>query len=353
MAYRRELPDRVTMPLLFKNGKLVINDIDQLVFSDDPDSCRCCPGACECPAGSDFAASGPKYIDDINVALSNFPNTYEESKYEGYLVQYQNGQVVRQIDEAYLTIAGISALNGTYPGELKQAGTATDCTLPDPLPACPYDSQVACEWRVPTASVAINGTLRIRQYRYQRFPNDVETDNDKTYYLTGYATALTTQNGRVLIQCCVRETSYSGTVVGAFTIEANKGFDGQQSELMTYKDRYNTPALSRSGCELEWTSGANFGGSSIYFPSMMVHKTIIDLINNCPYGATTAYSYFPFYACNAVSPNDVSYSLIGCSDSGSTSELVALGTATLTSTWSYSISQFDYDVNWTVSYDPP
>lgn len=341
------------MPLLFKNGKLVVNDLDQLVFSDDPSSCRCCPGAatCDCPVDADFTS--PKYVDDVYVSVSDLPDTYQESKYIRYFVQYQNGQIVDQIDEAYVTISGISALNGTYPGELKQWNSESDCVLPVPLPTCPYDTLVSCNWRVPAAYVSVTGTLRLRQYRYIRLPNDVATDSDNTYYLTGNAFALTNQKGRILIRCCVREGSYSGTVIGAFVIEANKGFDGQQPEIMAYSTRTSS-TLTRSGCELEWTTGANFGQTPVYFPSMLVHQNIIDFIDICVTPSDpVGYTYFPFYTCNNVGESDVLYSLIGCGDSGSATEVVLNGLATVTTTWSYSISQFDYNVDWTITYNPP
>ena len=249
-----------------------------------------------------------------------------------------------------MTISGISALNGTYPGELKQWNSESDCVLPDPLPACPYDSLVSCQWRVPVPYVSVTGTLRLRQYRYIRLPNDVATDSDNTYYLTGNAFALTNQNGRVLIRCCVRQGSYSGTVIGAFVIEASKGFDGQQPERMAYTTRTSS-TLTRSGCELEW---GNFGTTLVFFPSMLVHQNIIDFIDNCVVQSGPAgYSYFPFYTCNNLSAIDVAYSLIGCSGSGTQTDLIALGTATVTTTWSYSISQFDYNIDWTITYNPP
>jgi len=214
------------MPLLFKNGKLVINDIDQLVFSDDPDSCRCCPGACECPSGSDYAE--PKYLDDINFAVTGFPATYTETSSERFRDVsarfFTDTLIVKN-----LSLSGFSGLNGTYPGTLLSAADGvTECEPPSPVPECPYDdTRVGCYWKINYPRVYITGSLSIY---YLRVGNETgqdyrieTTDNYFVYGVaslgTGYSTTDNVVGGATVLGCFSSSPYGAGDYYRGFAME--------------------------------------------------------------------------------------------------------------------------------------
>jgi len=215
------------MPLLFKNGKLVINDIDQLVFSDDPDSCRCCPGACECTPGSDYELTGPKYLEDVSFSFSNVQDTYSEEINVDETVRWSDGIVDRFIVERSFEITGISALNGTHPFSLKNyLDLETDCVQPDPFPPCPLNANPDCVWTRKTPTAPITGIFRNRQY-YKK-DNIVQTDIDQTLFITGWAIGFPSQfksglgsKGQIWLSTCIRSGSYSGDGIAFLTIYFN------------------------------------------------------------------------------------------------------------------------------------
>jgi len=357
MAHRRELSNDVTMPLLFKTGKLVINDIDQLVFSDDPDSCRCCPGLCECPAGSDFAA--PKYIDDLYVVWSNIPNTYSETRNYSITNRLGNGSVAISEQTATLTINGLSGLNGTWAGLLSTSPGGAECVAPDPVPACPYnDSRAGCTWYQQVAIASITGTYEVTRKLDLRafFPGSTPIDESATYYINGRALAGT--NDLVYMWACLSTDAYGTNKVGGFGIFARKTPGGEQ---MSYQDILGSRLDTREDCTLVRSLSMNLGSGGAplipAFPAMMLPITVntsgdtscqvyVDTIPSPPsYGAAA-----PWAICSEVLGSSGTYSLAGCSGSGA--ESGQTGTIAYDASWSYSISQFDWDYTKTVSILP-
>ena len=222
------------MPLLFKNGKLVVNDIDQLVFSDDPNSCRCCPGLCECPPGSLYAS--PKYVDDLVTVWSNIPDSYGETLFFDVTRRTQTGGVSKNFLDRQWSISGLSALNGTWPGILTFLGGTTVCDPPDVVPACPYDDpRVGCKWKSRWPIVPITGTYyNKRLYDDTAIrPNIPITDRVDNFFITGYALAAfpptgfprldeffyNPQRGSIKVYACLSTDPYGVNKVAGFSIE--------------------------------------------------------------------------------------------------------------------------------------
>ena len=341
------------MPLLFKNGKLVVNDIDQLVFSDDPNSCRCCPGLCECPSGSDYAV--PKYIDDLSIEWSNIPASYEETRNQEVINRLQNGSVATYRLNTSITINGLDGLNGTWPALLSETNGGATCTAPNPVPPCVYDdTRAACSWwqRVPV--VSISGTYSREEYQDLRayFPNSSVTDTNQTYYITGKAQAAI---GQVFGYGCLSTDAYGVDKVGGF------GFAFIAGPKATYKDTVGSRVSSRTDCTLNTPIVLGLGSGlpkTVAFPSMLLPLSITTSSNACQVDVDSIPND-PFYVdgppwatCTDFSSlgSSGSFSLNGCSGSGS--ESGQSGTVAYSATWSYTQSNFAWDYTRSISILP-
>lgn len=335
------------MPLLFKNGKLVVNDIDQLVFSDDPNSCRCCPGLCECPPGSLYAI--PKYVDDLVTEWSNIPDTYEETVFYDVTRRTQAGGVSRNLLDSKVTINGLSALNGTWPGILTLFGGTTVCDPPDVVPACPYDDpRYGCRWKSRWPIVPITGTYYYKQFYDDRAvrPNIPVTAVEENYFINGYAVAalppayqansdeyfFRTHRASILLWACLSTDVYGVNTVGEFSVQMLVDYGG----LTVIAYNPDTPFLGEyrfDGCFLtkrfELVSGGGFFSalmSPLVFPNMLALLLVrIFGGGGCPYTTLLGnrdphyVTEYNFLSCNAFANSSVSesYSLGACSGAGS------------------------------------
>ena len=341
------------MPLLFKNGKLVLNDIDQLVFSDDPNSCRCCPGLCECPSGSDYSV--PKYVSDVSFTFSNVPDTYFGERNYDITVQYSNGVVDKYVSERRFEVSGISALNGTYPFSLDSISSpGTACTQPDPFPTCAYDANMDCQWVRSEPVVPITGIFR--NYGYTRL-SGVESTIEENYYITGWAKGnpgSTVANAALIeMQLCMREGSYTGDIKRTFVIQIRRilGQPGV-NEVQT-----NLNNIIRTGCSEDFTV------SVAPIPQATFPNSVLNSYEQRPYflcsellGNQIAIN--PYW-CNNNANAASSFSLARCQATKSESATVpppvfggGLG-YTQTSAWDYDLCGFDFDVAWNYTLTPP
>jgi len=357
LAHRRELSNDVTMPLLFKNGKLVINDIDQLVFSDDPDSCRCCPGACECPAGSDYELTGPKYLEDVSFSISNLADTYfGETNYQ-VDVRWSDGKVDQYIRRRRYDVSGISALNGTWPLSLESiSNPGMACVQPDPFPACPFDANMDCHWIRDLPVVPLSGSFSNYELTNSERYN-IQTEVSESFFITGWAMGTPTgtiQNtGSVLLVLCLREGSYTGDVKRTFRIRPGTFPSISIQETQTLINN-----ILRTSCDETYSIPV---GPSIInggFPETILNgyeKRDFFLCNQ-PSGQITQNAYW----CNDQSNSSTSFSFPRCQGSGTESESVpppppgVFGFGwTQTASYDYDLSGMTYDINWNYTLDPP
>ena len=342
------------MPLLFKNGKLVINDIEQLVFSDDPNSCRCCHGLCECPSGSDYSV--PKYVSDVSFTFSNVPDSYFGERNYDITVQYSNGVVDKYISERRFEVSGISALNGTYPFSLDSISSpGTACTQPDPFPTCAYDANMDCQWVRNEPVVPITGTFR--NYGFTRL-SGVESTIEENYYITGWAKgnpgSTVANRAFISMTLCMRDGSYSGEVKRVFLITAANSIGGN-SQIRETQSILNDQ--TRVDCV------ERFGPAVAPLFQAVFPIGILDLYQTSPFFFCTEltgnqYAISPYW-CNDNKNAASTFSFLRCQGGGSESESVppapfggGLG-FTQTSVWDYDQAGFDFDVAWNYTLDPP
>jgi len=377
------------MPLLIKNGKLVINDIDQLVFSDDPDSCRCCPGACECPSGSYYAT--PKYISDMSTAWSNIPDTYTETKSWDILHRLRTGATAREILDAELTISGMSAINGTWPGKLATSWTSDECEAPSPVPDCPYnDTRALCSWFEYIPVVSVTGTYKERYfYDFTAYGTPTTFDYDNTYFVNGFAVAYATLYGirpyitggwipmpteQFQMQLCISNDPYGNDPVDYIIMglgkarHTNDPYFFFNNFVINQGYRYNCTETVR----LNVGGYQNINESRVAFPPMVTPLLSPGayggiFCSNPPVKQTSSYYGNPYLApellstdttplhrfvtCSQITSESQSASIPACSGAGSDTGLLYRG-GVFDASWSYSTSAFAWDYTRTINLAP-
>ena len=344
------------MPLLFKNGKLVINDIDQLVFSEDPDSCRCCPGACECPADADYAV--PKYVEDASFSVSNVPDTYASELNREVIRRYSNGDVFQASVFRQFTISGLSALNGTYPHSLEdQYSPGTPCVQPDPFPACAFDANPNCRWYRTLPVVPIAGSF-----------TNVENDTrfgfpyiNESFYITGTARAVPypTSLGSIEVYMCLREGSYGGTVKHVFFVRFQNIYKSVSNIYVPqiYERIIGTSETTRTDCEdiAFW----RILPPGISYPATMLNSYVsVEQTLTCPEFPTTRDDIHPYW-CYDSSIGGTSFSIASCQ--GSETRVDSVPPNPITGTpgyvtewaWDYDLDGFDFDITRSYTLNPP
>lgn len=367
VAHWRELSNGITMPLLFKNGKLVVNDIDQLVFSEDPDSCRCCPGACDCTPGSEYELTGPKYLEDVSFSFSNVQDTYSEEVNVDETVQWSDGFVDRFILERSFEISGISALNGTHPLSLKSyLDLETDCLQPDPFPPCPLNANPDCVWTRKTPTAPITGVFRNRQYL--RRNGIVETDIDQTLYITGWAIGFPSQwkegltsQAQIWLSACIRRGSYSGDGIASLTMYFNwywsTAFRDDIVPGIRSQNRFFNDHI-RIDCTETVYNPSPFNRFFPSFPPSVLPRFDFSSVICGNEPSYFAGSVQPVW-CNDYTLLDTEYSIEGCTGSNSLTTSVpppVVGggrgyDAVQTSNYTY--SGYAFDSAWNYTLDPP
>jgi hypothetical protein len=343
------------MPLLFKNGKLVINDIDQLVFSDDPDSCRCCPGLCECPPDADYAV--PKYVEDVSFSISNLADTYfAETNYQ-VDVQWSDAKIDKYIRRRRFDVSGISALNGTWPLSLESiSNPEMACVQPDPFPACAFDANMDCHWTRGLPVVPLTGSFSNYEFtNLQRSNTQIEVS--ESFFITGWAMGTppgTIQNtGSILLILCLREGSYTGDVKRTFRIQSASFPTTSIQETQTIINN-----VVRIDCQESFP--ISVGPSIIQggFPESILnlYEKRGFLFCNEPSGQVTQNAYW----CNDQSNSSASFSFPRCQGSGTETESIAppppgvFGFGwTQTASYDYDLSGMTYDINWNYTLNPP
>lgn len=354
------------MPLLFKNGKLVVNDIDQLVFSDDPNSCRCCPGLCQCDDGST-----PQYLSDVSVAFSNVQDTYSEEIDISEVVQYSDGVVDEFILKRSFEISGISGLNGTYPFSLKTLPNLdSDCVQPDPIPPCAFDTNTNCLWVVNAPTVFVSGAFRNREF--VRRDGVIEIDKDQTLYISGYAVGFPNNSATGLrstatirVFLCVRQGSYSGDSLATFNLTFGyqwataQGFGDLieviRSQNVFLNDRYRYRLDCTESISIP-TPFVQFGIFQKGFPqSILPYFSFLpgSLCDGPSFGGA---SVIPVWCYDNTLPS-TSYTINGCQGSNvytqSAPPTFGARGYNRTLTTSYDYDGYAFDSSWNYTLDPP
>lgn len=344
------------MPLLFKNGKLVVNDIDQLVFSEDPDSCRCCPGLCECPPDADYAV--PKYVQDASFSVSNVPDTYSSELNRKVTRRYSNGQVFQASVFRQFTVSGLSALNGTYPHSLEdQYSPGTPCVQPDPFPACAFDANPNCVWYRTIPIVPITGSF-----------TNVENDSrfgfpyiNESFFITGTARAIPfpTDLGAIEIYMCLRDGSYSGNVKHVFFVSFRNVYKSTTNVYVPQilEKIINGFEITRRNCD----DGGFWGilPPGISYPGTMLSTYVsIEQTSTCLEFPSIRDSIYP-YRCYDSFVGGTNFSIANCQGNETRIDSVAPNPITGTPgfvtewAWDYDLDGFDFDITRSYTLDPP